>query len=57
MKKKLTLHRVTVRNLAPEMTEAVDGNGISILPTLICPTRSCITCFPSCYNTCLGGIC
>lgn len=57
MKKKLTLHRQTVRNLAPETTAAVDGNGISIIPSLLCPTKSCITCFPSCYNTCLGGIC
>lgn len=57
MRKKLTLNRVTLRNLEPVATAAVDGNGISILPTLLCPTKTCVTCFHSCYNTCLGVVC
>ncbi|HXU47049.1 MAG TPA: hypothetical protein VN783_16085 [Thermoanaerobaculia bacterium] len=57
MKKKLALNRLTVRHLETLATTAVDGNGISIVPTVFCRTHTCISCYGSCYDTCLGGIC
>jgi hypothetical protein len=58
MKRKLSLHRLTVRNLEPETLAQADGGSISIPHTYFCPTRGCHTLQgPSCYNTCLGGMC
>jgi hypothetical protein len=28
-----------------------------VIPRTVICTHTCVTCAPSCYNTCLGGIC